>query len=95
MWIVEHKQTRIDPGARGRSLGERSGSVMLGLLAASRRQEPCQKPAEQVAELLLAVGWQASPDRRRRVDRSGIERQRRGGAMGRKWWDMASFRIVE
>ena len=45
----------------GLSLGERSGSVMVGLLEACGRLEPGEELAEQVAELPLARGWQSGP----------------------------------
>ena len=46
---------------------------MADLLAASGRQESGEELAEQVAELLLSVGREPSPDR------SAWRRRRRGG----------------
>src|SRR6476620_10220402 len=65
---------------QGWSLGERRGSLMTGLLAGVGRVEPGEELAEEVVELLLAVGRQVSPHRRRVAGRCRGRRQARGGA---------------
>ena len=57
---------------------------MAGLLAGVGRVEPGEELAEQVVELLLPVGRQMGPHRRR-VGRRRCGRLRRGGARGVGW----------
>ena len=65
---------------------------MAGLLAGVGRVEPGEELAEQVAELLLPVGRQVSPHRRRVGRRRCGRRQARGGAGRRVVSDMRFLR---
>src|SRR6476661_4161812 len=63
-----------------RSLGERRGSFMDGLLAGVGRVEPGEELAEELVELLLSVGRQVTRQRWGVVRRCRRRRQARGGA---------------
>src|SRR5262249_41988879 len=72
-----------------RSLGERSGSLTADLLADVGRVQSGEELAEEFLELLLSVGRQMSPHRRRvgRLQARGGVGRRGGAGLGVLRWE--------